>query len=593
MRSTTRYIALGLAGLLLAACHHKDKDAPLAFVPADTPYVLANLDVMDDDTRQALLAQADQQLPLQLQQLKSTADDMADKDPDSARLLRAIIKELDGKSIASFAQNAGLNIKGRSALYGVGLSPVLRFELNDVKAFEAFVARLETAYGKKLDGLSVGGQSYRRHIAADSGVQLILAVVGKQAVAAMLPADASESLLRQALGLDRPDKNIQDDDRLTDLSKAKGYQPWAVGQVDLTRLLPLIGSGKDPLFVALLRARAQAESAKTGEPITNLTQVPASCEADATRIAARIPSASFGYTKLDAKHQELRWDISLASDISSVFADLKVPLPGLGGSSEAPLDLSLALPVEKLRTFWTAQADAVADKPFGCPALSDLNDTFVKLSPVLQRTQIPQLNQLQGLNLMLDSFQPAAGGLPRLSGRLLIGSSKPADLLGTGQLMLPGLAQLKLTDDGKPVALPPSLSKMFGQPAFGAMNDKALALAIGAGQDTKLGDSLNAPTGNAGQLLRLHVTGDMYRHWVELMEARADAMAAASNALDDDLQDTTNESAEDKAAALVAAAHSKAQFEAMKAQASRIESINSEAHIDDSGLVITSQTLLK
>jgi hypothetical protein len=592
MRSTTRYIALGLAGLLLAACHHKDKDAPLAFVPADTPYVIANLDVLDDETRQALLAQADQQLPLQLQQLKSATDEMADKDPDSARLLSAIIKELDGKSIATFAQNAGLDVKGHSALYGVGLSPVLRFELSDAKAFDAFVARLETAYGKKLDGLSVGGQSYRRHLAADSGVQLILAVVGKQAVAAMLPADASESLLRQALGLDRPDKNLQDDDRLVDLSKDKGYQPWAVGEVDLTRLLPLIGSGKDPLFAALLRARAQAESAKTGEPVANLTQVPASCEADASRIAARIPAASFGYTRLDAKHQELRWDVSLASDISSAFTDLKVPLPGLGRSSDAPFDLSLALPVKELRDFWTTQADAVAAKPFGCPALSDLNDTFAKLSPVLQKAAIPPFGDLQGVDIALDSFQPAAGGLPKLTGRLLIGSRNAAGLLGMGQMLLPWLAPLKLTNDGKPVALPANLSKMLGQPAFGAMNDKALVVGIGAGQDSKLGDSLNAPTGNAGQLLRLYLTGTMYRHWIDLMEARADAMAAASNALDDDAQDGSD-NAEDKADALVSAARSKAQFEAMKAQASRIESINSEAHIDDSGLVITSQTLLK
>ncbi|HTM29624.1 MAG TPA: hypothetical protein VL097_09775, partial [Rhodanobacter sp.] len=69
MRSTTRYIALGLAGILLAACGHKDKNAPLAFVPADTPYVVANLDILDDSTRTAMLAQADAQLPSQLAQL--------------------------------------------------------------------------------------------------------------------------------------------------------------------------------------------------------------------------------------------------------------------------------------------------------------------------------------------------------------------------------------------------------------------------------------------------------------------------------------------------------------------------------------------
>jgi len=90
MRSTTRFIALGFAGVMLAACGHKDKDAPLAFVPADTPYVIANLDVLDDDTRKALLAQADAQLPSQLAQLNAAADQMAIKDPDGARLLRAL-----------------------------------------------------------------------------------------------------------------------------------------------------------------------------------------------------------------------------------------------------------------------------------------------------------------------------------------------------------------------------------------------------------------------------------------------------------------------------------------------------------------------
>ncbi|MCT6953525.1 hypothetical protein, partial [Salmonella enterica] len=78
--------------------------------------------------------------------------------------------ELDGKTIEQFAQNAGLNIKGRSAFYGLGLSPVARFELTDPKAFDAFVGRLEAAYGKPFDTATVGGQSYRKHVSADAGV---------------------------------------------------------------------------------------------------------------------------------------------------------------------------------------------------------------------------------------------------------------------------------------------------------------------------------------------------------------------------------------------------------------------------------------
>ena len=168
-----RFAALGFAGVLLAACHHKDKDAPLAFVPADTPYVVANLDVLDEGTRKALLVQTNAQLPSQLVQLKSAADDMAEKDPDTARLLKAVIAELDGKTIEQFAQNAGLNIKGRSAFYGLGLSPVIRFELVDAKAFDAFVGRLETAYGKPFDTATVGGQSYRKRVSTETGTQVV------------------------------------------------------------------------------------------------------------------------------------------------------------------------------------------------------------------------------------------------------------------------------------------------------------------------------------------------------------------------------------------------------------------------------------
>lgn len=173
MRSTTRFIALGLAGIMLAACAHKDRNAPLAFVPADTPYVVANLDVLDATTRHAMLAQADAQLPAQLANLNAAADQLAKKDPDGARLLRALGVEFNGKTIESFATNIGLNLKGYWALYGVGLAPVTRFELSDPKAFEGFIARLETAYGKPLETAKIGAQSYRRYASTASGTEVI------------------------------------------------------------------------------------------------------------------------------------------------------------------------------------------------------------------------------------------------------------------------------------------------------------------------------------------------------------------------------------------------------------------------------------
>lgn len=596
MRSTTRYLAMGLASVMLAACSHKDKDAPLAFVPADTPYVVANLDVMDDSTRKALLAQADAQLPSQLTQMDAAADRLATRDPDAAHLLRALRAEFNGKTVESFAQSAGLDLKGYSAFYGLGLAPVLRFQLADPAAFEAFIGRLETAYGKKLDVASEGKQSYRKYVSAESGTELILATVNKQAVAALLPANPSQALLREALGLDRPQKSLQDDGRLAALAKAKGYNKWMVGELDLTRALPLAFGGKDALVGAIMKAHAVAESAKTGEPVANQLQISPACSTDAARIAARVPTISFGYTRLDAKHQDGRMDIALADDIGKAFAGLKVDLPGLGNTGTAPFDLSLALPVSNLRTFWLAQADAVAAKPFTCPALTDLNDGFAKLGPAMQKAAIPPFGDLLGVRIAMDSLSPNANSsLPSFSGRLVLATSNPSGLLAMGQMMVPALAQLKPSNDGKPVALPQQMAGMLGQPAWAAMGDKALALGVGAGEDAKLADTLKEPGGSAGQMGRMHLSGAMYLEWVQLMAQKVDSLTAAANAMSKSDDSSTDKTDSDDSArqAAATAARSKAQFAAMKLQAERIDSIDAEMHVDDSGMVITSQTVLK
>ncbi|MGY3040132.1 hypothetical protein ACVWWQ_001755 [Rhodanobacter sp. TND4EL1] len=593
MRSTTRYIALGFAGVMLAACGHKDKDAPLAFVPADTPYVVANLDIMDDSTRSALLTQADAQLPSQLTQLDAAADKLAAKDPDGARLLRALRAEFTGKTIESFAQGAGMNLKGYSVLYGLGLAPVTRFELSDVGAFDAFVARLEKAYGKKLVATDIDKQAYRKFAFPESGTQMVLATIGKQAIVALLPADASPALLRQAFGMDRPQKSLQDDGRLATLAKAKGYQKWLVGELDLTRALPLAVGGKDPLVDAVQKARAEAVSAKTGEPVATQLQTSPSCSTDAARIAARVPRITFGYTQLDAKHQNARVDVALADDISKAFSGLKVALPGLGKGGAAPFDLSMAFPVASLRTFWMAQADAVANKPFTCASLADLNDSFAKLGPAMQKAAIPPFGDMLGLRIALDSLAPGTGSaMPSFTGRVVLGTSNPEGLLAMGQMMVPALAQLKPGRDGKPQALPKDMISMLGQPAWVALSGKALALGVGAGEDSRLADTLKESGGDAGQMVRMHISGPMYVSWLQLMEQKIDSLAAATATIGksdepsiDDNGDATSTTDE--------LARSKAQFAAMKAQAERVDSIDAEMHVDNDGMVITSQTLLK
>ncbi|SEV84272.1 hypothetical protein [Luteibacter sp. 329MFSha] len=576
MRPTKRLIALGLASVLLAACGHKDKDAPLAFVPADTPYVLANLDKLDDDAYEAVIAQANSELPGQVVQMKSVAQDLETKgNVEGARLLRAFAAEFDGKTAEAALKNMGLDVKTGSAFYGLGLSPVARVALADTAAWDAFLGRLEAAYGKKLDAADAGGQAYRHVTLGDTGVQLIIATVGKQAVVSLLPADAAQPMIRQALGADRPDKSLQDDGRLADLAKAKGYKDYVVGQLDLVRLLPLVAAGKDPLFSTFLKH----QSAKTGEPIPPL---PASCVPEASRIAARVPSISFGYTRLDLHHQEQRVDIALADDITKAFSGLKVELPGLGQDAKDPFDLSIALPMEQLRTFATAQAEAVAAKPFECPAFASMNDSFAKFGSTMQQSAIPPFGDIRGVRIALDSFKPAAAGqqLPSFTGRVLLATRNPAGLLAMGQAMLGG--DFKLAGDGKPAPLPQNITAMLGMPGWAAMNGQAIVIGVGEGEDAKLDDMLMGSVGDAGRLSRLHLTGDMYRTWVDVMADKATSYAAsmAEAAGADGAPD-------DQQAQAMAAERSKAQFDAMKAQAARIVRVSGESHMEEKGLVLS------
>jgi len=213
----------------------------------------------------------------------------------------------------------------------------------------------------------------------------------------------------------------------------------------------------------------------------------------------------------------------------------------------------------------------------------------------MQKAAIPPFGDMLGLRIVLDTLAPGQnGGLPKFTGRLVLGTNNPAGLLAMGQMMVSALAQLKVTADAKPQPLPKDMTAMLEQPAWIAMSDKALALGVGAGEDAKLSDTLGAPTGDAGRTMRMHLSGAMYLDWLQLMEQKADSLAAATAAINkSDEPSLDNDGADDATQTAANVARSKAQFAAMKSQAERVNSIDAEMHIDDNGMVITSQTALK
>lgn len=586
---------LGLGIVLLAAAAgaaykfypRQDVNQPLAFVPADTPYVFANIDVLDDATYQALLARANKELPASLAAWHMLADRQTDNDPRVTALVAAITKELDGKTLQAIAHDTGLRLNGHMAFYGLGLSPVWRAELDDPKAFDAFLGRLETACGKPFDVAKLGEQSYRRYVATASGVEMVIGIVNGQAVIAALPADAPEPMLREALGLAHPAKSLLEDGRLEQLAQAKGYKKQAVGQLDVARMVELAVGGNDPLIKAMVAKDRDVELAVGGnDPLAkpmvakagDAATIPDTCKADAKRIASRVPAMSFGYTLLDATHQTVRLDVQLAPDITQAFSGLKLDMPGLGVEGRAPLDVTLGIPMDAVRSFWTAQAQAVAASPFHCETLDKLNNDFAELGEAMSQAAVPPVGDLQGVRFVLDNLDLHADDAPVFAGRFAIGSRNPEGLLAMGSSMNEGLRELGLKPDGKLLTLPAKDVPLPVDGAWAAMSHNAIAVGLGANQDKALTSMLDAKTGDVGQLFRFHMSGAFYSQMMhEYYQKTLSNLEPLQG--EDEVQG--------EAAATKSQGDLLKQLDTLDKQLQNVKSMDASAHMEKDGLVIT------
>src|SRR5487761_2022297 len=133
---TRRLLALACAGTLLAACGKSgDNTAPLAFVPADSPFVYANL----EPTPAAVTAQWSTRMQQYWPAIFGMYEGMLERaktpsDPAQAHALalaRALVDTLKTHDTWDKLRELGLKPDMRIAIYGVGVVPVLRMELGD------------------------------------------------------------------------------------------------------------------------------------------------------------------------------------------------------------------------------------------------------------------------------------------------------------------------------------------------------------------------------------------------------------------------------------------------------------------------------
>jgi hypothetical protein len=507
MRGSVRFVGLLAAGLL-GACssvQQPSNDAPLSFVPADTPYVYANLEPLPTTVTDQWSKRMQEYWPNIFGMYEDLLQKAAAEKTDAQaqrwiKIARTLIDELKAHDSWDKLRQIGLRPDGHMAFYGVGLVPVLRMELGDPAAFRAEVANIEQKTGEKMPVAKVGAQEYWQ--LGNDKLAAVIAIEGTHLVVTMLPPSAGDALKQSLLGITRPTQSLAAAGTLQTLAKQYQYSPYGEGYIDFVRLTERFSSAP---------TGTDAEFAKALGLPENTTD--ATCRTEFLDIAHKFPRLVMGAEELSAPRMRIGAHLDVESGLAQRFAAAIGPAPGTAASGEGIVDISLAMPVLKLKDFWIHQAEAVASKPYACASLAKFNDDFSQSKAKVDVTVPPPFSDAVGVRFTLDdfSFDPTGAEKPDVSGKLLFASTNPQAALAMAQLAVPGLAKVKIAADGKPVALPPGIVPTpQAPPMFVAMSDKAIAVGAGREQDKTLENYLRAPAANDAVFLRMYFSGKLY-----------------------------------------------------------------------------------
>ena len=517
MRLITRLAALIAVAAVFSSCSKAPApDSPLAYAPADTPYVYANLEALPAATVEQLSKPIQDYWPTLFDLYETILKDAKPAIDDTSRkIATALLEEIKTHNTWDKLRQIGLKPDARVAFYGVGLVPVLRMELGDPAAFKAEVARVEGNAGVKLPVAKTGDQEYWQP--GNDTLTAAIAVQGSHLVITVFPPNASDALKQTLLGVKRPAQSIADAGTLQALAKQYAYSPYGEGFVDFVRLVEVLSkplAGSDAEFAQALGLPAIASDA--------------ACRAEYLEIAHKFPRVVFGAEEMTAQRMRIATQLEIDTHIAQQFASAIGAAPGTGAPSQGAIDFSIALPVLKLKDFWIAQADAVAAKPYACEKLHSLNEGFAASKAKVDVTVPPPLSDLTGLRASVSKFELAQGSskVPDVAGKLLLATNNPMGALGMAQLMLPELQKIKISPDGKPVALPADLLPASAPPLTVAMSDKAIAFATGADDIASLGAYLAEPAATTPVFVRMHFSGVVYGWMARSFEAMKQSMPA-------------------------------------------------------------------
>jgi hypothetical protein len=531
-----------IASLSLYGCSSSDDDTGsaaniaaageiLQYVPADSPYVLANLEPLPDDVMDKLEPNVDRILASYdtlLQEIVVMVQDEAEEngeDSAGADKAVAVVGEISSLMSIDGLRGAGFDRESRAVLYGNGLLPVLRIEVSDGALFEAALLRIEESAGEKMDVANIDGNAVRYVVAEDAKV--LVAVMDTQVAMTIAPAEFEDSQLSVLLGFTEPENSIIKSGVLQGIADDYGFNDYFLGYFDLATIANTVTGDAKGLDADIFELRGASD---------DLTDA---CRAEIRAMAGIAPRMVMGYTKISTSQFDSQFVIEMRGDIAQGLSSLSSPVPGLAGDMGGLLSFGMSLDVESMREFVEMQIDAIVEEPFLCEEFADLNQGAEQARATLQQPVMPMIYDFQGFVTVIEDIEgldmKTQSPPTSIDGQFLLAMKNAPALISLGAMFSPELAGLNLQPDAEPVLLDLPQAQMMGGDVYVALGDDALAMSIGDGAESSLGEMLAADAEDNGTVFNFSM--DAGRYYTFIGEAMAEAEHDDDNPLSPAFQD--------------------------------------------------------
>lgn len=483
------------------------------YIPAETSYVVANLEPLPEDLREAMWRAIepmgdwlDGEIETALNKYENADEGEDPGDP----VTKAVFRELKGKLNRDGLAELGLN-GDFYAFYGEHSLPVLRMQLGDGSKLEAAIDRVEADAGKQMP-TTVFGDKTAYHYADEEG-QVVFFHDANEAVFSIAPAgEAGDAAIARIVAGEKPAASARG--LLQEVNTTYGLTPHGTGVIDFVRLLSDLLVSPEP--------ETQGLYADLRDELSEV------CRIEISEMANAAPRLVSGYTSVSSDKMTQYGVIELRDDIAAGMSTLTVPMKGMTLNNAGIMNGGMSFSISAAKTFATQRLTAMKEDPFECEEFAEFNSEIDTMLTQLNQPLPPFVGNFQGIRFQLDSLNMPMDGSSEPDAKALValGVTNPQALIGMGQMMVPQLADLRLTADGEPVAVPEGLLPETVKAPFVAMMNHGVAMSIGEGEQNQLKAFLDAPQadGPAPFMVMsydMKAYSDLSRQFMEMGQAMA------------------------------------------------------------------------